>query len=129
MTVGLVAVRRAGERFLTLTAGVATRHCFSFGPHYDPAHVAHGPLLLCDEHLLAPGAGFDEHRHRDVEVVTWVLEGELAHSGPDGTAHVPTGGGQRMSAGSGVLHAERAGSIGARFVQAWLAPVLPGAAP
>lgn len=115
-----VQVRRADDRFTTRQDGVETLHCFSFGRHYDPAHVSHGPLVVCDEHRLEPTAGFPDHPHRDVEVVTWVLEGVLAHEGPGGRRSTPVGTVQRMSAGGGVVHAERAGGVATRFVQAWL---------
>lgn len=117
-----IRLRRAGERFVSRSPGVVTRHVFSFGAHYDPAHVSHGPLIACDEHDLQPHAGFAPHLHRDVEVVSWVLEGELLHEGPEGTARVPVGTVQRLSAGSGVVHAERAGDAPTRFVQMWLVP-------
>lgn len=113
-------VRRAADRFLTRAPGAETRHCLSFGPHYDPAHVAHGPLVACDEHRLDLGAGFAPHPHRGLHVVSWVLEGVLLHEGPGGTSEVPAGTGQWLSTGSGVTHAERAGDAPTRFVQMWL---------
>ena len=113
-------MRRAAERFVTRLPGVETRHAFSFGAHYDPEHVGHGPLVVCDEHRLEPGAGFAAHPHRGVEVVSWVLEGALRHEGPGGTSEVPAGSGQWLSTGSGVLHAEHAGAAPTRFVQTWL---------
>jgi redox-sensitive bicupin YhaK (pirin superfamily) len=120
-------VRRAGDRFVTHLPGVETRHGLSFGAHYDPDHVAHGPLVVCDEHRLKPGAGFAPHRHRDVEVVSWVLEGVLRHEGPGGKTEVAAGSGQWLSTGSGVVHAELAGEVPTRFVQTWL--VSPGGTP
>lgn len=114
-------LRRAGERYRTRTAGVDTWHSFSFGPHYDPANTGLGPLVLHDEHRLEPGAGFAPHPHAGVEVVSWVLEGELVHE--DGTGGVQVlrrGSLQHLSAGSGIVHSERAGSAPTRFVQAWL---------
>jgi redox-sensitive bicupin YhaK (pirin superfamily) len=124
-----VEVRRAGERFVTRSPGVETRHCFSFGPHYDPAHVAHGPLLVHDEHLLAPDGGFPPHPHRDLEIVSWVLDGALVHEQDGVRVVVPAGGLQRTTAGSGVVHAERAGGVPTRFVQLWLAPAAPDLPP
>jgi redox-sensitive bicupin YhaK (pirin superfamily) len=119
-----VDVRRSGERFLTRTPGVETRHSFSFGRHYDPANTSYGPLLLHDEHRLEPCAGFDPHPHRDLDIVTWVLDGTLLHEHDDVTTTVPAGGWQRLVTGPGaVTHAERAGPGGARFVQLWLAPL------
>lgn len=112
------------DRFCSDLPGGTSWHCFSFGPHYDPARTSLGPLVLLDEHVLAPGAGFDEHLHRDVEVVTWVVEGVLVHEGPGGRRELRPGSAQRLRAGSGVVHAERAGDVRTAFVQAWL---LPGA--
>ena len=120
-------VRWADDRFVTRVPGVETRHAFSFGAHYDPDHVGHGPLVVCDEHRLDPGAGFSAHPHRDVEVVSWVLEGVLRHEGPGGTTEVPAGSGQWLSTGSGIVHAEHAGPAPARFVQTWL--LSPGGTP
>lgn len=125
---GALVLRPAAERFVTRQPGIETRHCFSFGPHYDPAHVAHGRLVLHDEHRLEPGAGFAPHAHRDVEVVSWVLAGTLLHEHDGGTARVPAGGLQRMVAGTGVVHAERAADEPTRFVQLWLTTP-PGGAP
>lgn len=115
-----LAVRRAADRFVTRTPGVQSWHGFSFGPHYDPEHVAHGRLVVHDEHLLEPGAGFDPHPHRHLEIVSWVLEGELVHEDGTRTAAVPPGTVQRMRTGSGVVHAERAGAVATRFLQLWL---------
>lgn len=113
-------MRRAEDRFVTRGPGVVTRHGFSFGRHYDPAHVAHGRLVAHDEHRLEPGVGFGPHPHRDVEVVSWVLEGALVHEEATGAAVVPAGSLQRMCAGAGVVHDERAGQVATRFVQLWL---------
>jgi redox-sensitive bicupin YhaK (pirin superfamily) len=117
---------RAGERYSggEPAAGIATRHAFSFGRHYDPANVRFGLLLACNEERLAPGAGFTEHPHRDVEIVTWVIEGKLEHRDSAGhVAVVRPGEVQRLSAGAGVRHVERnAGSGPLHLVQMWLHP-------
>jgi redox-sensitive bicupin YhaK (pirin superfamily) len=123
-------VRRSGDRFRTGSSGVDSRHSFSFGRHYDPANTSFGSLVLHDEHALAAGAGFDLHAHRDVEVVTWVLDGVLRHEDSTGRrGELRPGSVQRMSAGSGVQHAERAGGVPTRFVQAWVVPDEPGGEP
>ncbi len=70
---------RAGERFRWSQPGIESWHVFSAGPHYDPARLGVGPLIGVDEHLLAPGAGFAEHAHRRVDIVSWVLSGTLRH--------------------------------------------------
>lgn len=139
MVAATIDVRRAGSRFRTRTAGIDTRHSFSFGTHYDPANVGIGPLLVHDDHRVRSGAGFGEHRHADAEIVTWVLEGSLVHE--DSTGHrgtVVPGLAQRLSAGAGVLHTESndafrqdpsAPPVRTRFVQMWLRPDTPGTPP
>ena len=101
-------IRRSAERFHTPGEGTNTWHSFSFGRHYDPENIGFGPIVAINEEQLAPGAGYDEHQHSDAEIVTWVLEGTLAHE--DSTGHggqVRPGISQRLSAGTGVTHAER----------------------
>ncbi len=119
-----VDVRRAGDRGRTRTAELDSAHSFSFGHHYDPANTSYGLLLSCNEDVLQPGGGFPPHPHRDVEVLTWVLSGELAHEDSTGrTGVLSPGVVQRMSAGRGVVHSERnAGKGPLRYVQMWLAP-------
>ena len=123
-------LRRAADRAVTRADGVELRHALSSGNHYDPANTAYGPLVAHDEIVLAPGAGFEAHRHRDLEVVTVVLDGELEHRDDLGPpALLGPGTVQVLSAGSGVEHAERATGQGARFLQAWLVPARLGTAP
>ncbi len=125
-----VDVRRSAGRYLSDGDGVRTRHAFSFGPHYDPANTRFGSLLVHDEHALEPGCGFALHRHRDVEVVTWVLDGALHHEDSAGARGVLRPGTvQRMRAGSGVEHSEVAGVGPVRFLQAWLVPAEAGGDP
>jgi redox-sensitive bicupin YhaK (pirin superfamily) len=126
-----VEIRRGTDRYLTRGEGFFTRHSFSFGAHYDPDNVAFGPLVCHDDHRLKAGAGFSDHPHRDVEIVTWVLSGSLRHSDSAGHSGVVRPGEvQVLSAGSGVTHAELAGPEGqVRFVQAWLTPEQPGTPP
>ena len=123
-----LVLRRAADRFVTRSPGIETRHGFSFGPHYDPQHVAHGRLVVHDEHVLEPGAGFAPHPHHDLEIVSWVLEGELVHEDGPRVRPVPAGVLQWMTAGTGVVHAERAGSARTRFLQLWLT-TRPGLVP
>lgn len=118
-------MRRGADRYRSEPAeGITTRHAFSFGGHYDPGNVRFGLLLACNEERLEPGAGFGAHPHRDTEIVTWVVEGELEHRDATGTvSRLGPGGFQRLSAGSGVRHVERnAGRAPLRFVQMWLHP-------
>lgn len=132
----MIDVRRAGERYRggDAAAGIDTRHAFSFGGHYDPANTGFGLLLACNEERLAPGAGFAEHPHRDVEIVTWVVEGVLEHQDrrdPAGPAvRLGPGGLQRLSAAGGVRHVERnGGEVPLRFLQMWLHPDTYGGTP
>ena len=116
-------VRRSADRFLTEVDGISTRHSFSYGRHYDPDNIGFGALMAVNDETLAPGAGYPEHVHADVEIVTWVLEGTLAHrdaTGQDGIVRPGTA--QRLSAGEGVRHSERNASDteSLRFVQMML---------
>ena len=119
-----IEVRRAGDGFVTRLDWLTSAHAFSFGPHYAPSNTSHGVLLVHNDDVVSPGAGFDTHPHRDMEVVTWVLSGELAHEDSTGHRGVVTPGlAQRMTAGRGIRHAERnAGREPVRFVQMWVAP-------
>ena len=117
-------VQRSADRYLTETDDVTTRHSFSYGAHYDPDNIAFGPIIAINEESVRPGAGYDAHHHADVEIVTWVLDGALAHE--DTTGHrgiIEPGTAQRLSAGTGVQHAERNASRTEplRFVQMMLA--------
>lgn len=129
----MIDVRRGPDRYEggDVPAGITTRHAFSFGSFYDPDNLRFGPVLACNEETLAPGAGFDEHPHSHTEIVTWVVEGELTHQDSTGEKGlVGPGDVQRLSAGSGVRHAERNDGAGRlRFVQLWLAPLAAGGTP
>ncbi|WP_053205565.1 pirin family protein [Jiangella muralis] len=125
-----VDVRRAGDRFVTPGDGVVSRHSFSFGPHYDPGNVGFGLLVVANDDVARPHGGYPVHPHRDVEIVTWVLSGALAHEDTAGHGgSLAPGVVQRMSAGRGVRHSELATGAGARFVQMWVPPGAPGADP
>jgi quercetin 2,3-dioxygenase len=130
---GVIDVRRAAERFTTRDDGLASRHSFSFGVHYDPGNVGFAVLVAHNDDVVEPGRGYDTHPHRDTEIVTWVLDGSLVHEDSHGNAGVIRPGlAQRMSAGRGVLHSERNDEPGAattRFVQMWLRPDEPGLDP
>jgi len=122
----MLHIRREADRYRggEAAAGIETRHAFSFSGFYDPDNTRFGLLVACNEERLAPGAGFAEHAHADVEMVTWVIEGELTHEDSAGhRAVVRPGDVQRLSAGRGIRHVERnAGSEPLRFVQMWLVP-------
>jgi len=125
-----IEVRRSADWFRTREAGRDSRHLFSFGVHYDPARCGFGWLLAVNEERFDPGAGHAMHRHRDLEIVSWVLDGTLRHDDSSGR-HEESGPGvvQRLTAGTGVDHAERAGPDGARFVQTWVVPERRGLDP
>ena len=130
-------LRRSADRFTTGISWLDSHHSFSFGRHYDPANTHFGLLLVNNDDVVAPGTGFETHPHRDMEIVTWVLDGALVHQdsvGHSGIIH--PGLAQRMSAGRGILHSEkndswRIGGPGAtdpdatvpvHFVQMWVVP-------
>ncbi|QUR65940.1 pirin family protein [Mycobacterium spongiae] len=120
-----VEIRRAADRALTATSWLTSRHSFSFGDHYDPDNTHHGLLLVNNEDIVEPAGGFDTHPHRDMEIVTWVLQGALAHQDSGGNRGVIYPGlAQRMSAGSGILHSEKNDSATepVHFVQMWVIP-------
>jgi quercetin 2,3-dioxygenase len=127
---GRVEIRRAADRFVSAYDGVVSHHSFSFGPHYDAGNLGFASLVCHNDDLLQPGRGYDDHPHRDLEIVTWVVDGELHHRDSGGTRGVVRAGEvQRMSAGSGVVHAEAAGAGPTRFIQAWVRPDEPGGPP
>ncbi|MGQ4517215.1 pirin family protein [Streptomyces sp. DW26H14] len=128
-----MSVRYAEDRYPggDENAGIASLHAFSFGGFYDPGNLRFGALLACNEEHLAPGAGFDEHRHSHTEIVTWVVTGELTHRDSAGrTTVVRPGDLQRLRSAAGVRHSERnEGTEPLVFVQMWLAPREPGGDP
>jgi redox-sensitive bicupin YhaK (pirin superfamily) len=134
-----IVVRRAGERFVTSAPGRTTWHVFSFGEHYDPDRIGFGPLMVCNTELLQTDHGYPDHPHRDTEIVSWVLDGSLRHSDSAGnTGIIHPGLAQRMSAGSGIVHAELNDAYRldpdrpaqpVSFVQLWIRPDEPGTTP
>jgi redox-sensitive bicupin YhaK (pirin superfamily) len=116
-----VEIRRGTARFTEREPGRATRHAFSFGAVYDPAHVAFGPMTCHDEHVLGNGRGFDTHRHARLDIVTWVVSGALTHADSSGASHTLLPGEVgHLHAGAGVEHSEMAAAPQTRFVQVWL---------
>jgi len=126
-------LRRGGDRAATRIDWLDSKHSFSFGPHYDADNTHFGVLLVSNDDVVAPGSGFETHPHRDMEIVTWVLDGALVHQ--DSTGHngvIFPGLAQRMSAGSGILHSEKndawrldggaAHGDPVHFVQMWVLP-------
>ena len=125
-----IEVRRAAERFVTWEDGRTTWHSFSFGAHYDPGNVGFGALVAHNDEHLPPGTGYPDHPHRDVEIVTVVLDGALRHTDSEGRAGVLAPGEiSRTSAGAGIVHSEvTEPGVTTRFVQTWLRPDEPGGA-
>jgi quercetin 2,3-dioxygenase len=119
----VIDIRRGADRYRTDVDGVTSLHCFASGAHYDPDNVSFGPVIACDEHQVAPGAGFAAHRHVGVELVSWVLDGTLRHTDEAGRERlVGPGVVQYQRSGAGIGHAEQNASTHAplHFVQLWL---------
>ena len=120
-----VDVRPAASRFATRAGWLDSRHSFSFGAHFDPANTHHGLLLVSNDDVVRPRTGFDTHPHRDMEIVTWVMSGELEHRDTLGnTGLIYPGLAQRMSAGRGIWHSEKNNTPDAdvHFIQMWVLP-------
>jgi hypothetical protein len=120
-----IDIRPADTRAHTKIGWLDSRHSFSFGRHYDPANTHHGLLLVNNDDRVAPATGFSPHFHRDMEIVTWVLDGELEHKDSEGhTGLIYPGLAQRMSAGTGIWHSEMnpRHDRDVHFVQMWVPP-------
>lgn len=128
-----IDIRRAADRFASRYGWLDSKHSFSFSHHWDPNNTHHGLLLVNNDDIVAPGTGFETHPHRDMEIVTWVMQGSLVHQ--DSTGHrgvIYPGLAQRMSAGTGILHSEKNDSWSlsggpshtepVHFVQMWVVP-------
>lgn len=131
-TTSNVTIHRAKERFHTQIDWLDSWHSFSFGHHHDPNNTHHGLLLVSNDDIIQPGTGFMTHPHQDMEIVTWVLEGELEHRDSEGNRGVITPGlAQRMSAGTGIWHSELnpSSTKPVRLVQMWVPPDTRGLRP
>jgi len=127
-----VDVRPAADRFKSQFGWLDSKHSFSFGQHWDHGNTHHGLLMVNNDDVVDPGTGFETHPHRDMEIVTWVLDGSLVHQ--DSTGHnglIYPGLAQRMSAGRGIMHSEKNDSWRltgdahrdpVHFIQMWVVP-------
>lgn len=128
----MISIRRSHERGGANFGWLDSKHTFSFGSYYDERHMGFSALRVINDDRVTPGAGFATHGHRDMEIISYVLEGEIAHKDSEGNiATLPPGEFQLMSAGSGIRHSEfnPSDSKPLHFLQIWIEPNVHGEAP
>jgi hypothetical protein len=128
----MISIRKGDARGRASFGWLDSRHSFSFGSYYDPDHMGFGDLRVINEDVIEGGTGFGEHGHRDMEILTLVLDGALAHrDSTGGSGIIRPGEIQRMSAGTGIRHSEMNASYDTRchFLQIWILPERAGLAP
>ncbi len=125
-------IRKSEDRGVANHGWLKSKHSFSFANYYDPKHMGVSALRVINDDTVSPGQGFGTHGHRDMEIISYVIEGALKHEDSEGNQHiVPAGDVQRMSAGSGVMHSEYNASKTdkVKFLQIWIQPNKMGIKP
>jgi len=128
----MITLRHANDRGTANFGWLDSKHTFSFGHYYDPKHMGFSALRVINDDLVKPGAGFDTHGLRDMEIISYVLEGVIEHKDSEGNVQtLPAGEFQLMSAGNGIYHSEYNGSQSEdlKFLQIWIQPNTAGSKP